>query len=72
MEKKINRCALCNKKINTLKMITNKCKCNNIYCDTHLFYKNHDCMFNYIEEFKNNSSNNIIKLSNLLNKIIKI
>ena len=55
----MNYCALCNKKINTVKTITNKCKCNNLFCDKHLFYKD-------------NSSNNILELSKLSNKIIKI
>jgi predicted nucleic acid binding AN1-type Zn finger protein len=68
----MNYCTLCKKKINTVKTITNKCKCNNLFCDKHLFYKDHDCKFNYIEEFKNNSSNNILELSKLSNKIIKI
>ena len=62
-------CNICNKKLKILEQLTSKCKCNNYYCNKHLFYKNHNCLFDYQLEFKTIFSSNIV---NLENKIIKI
>ena len=62
-------CNFCNKKLKILDKLTSKCKCNNYYCNKHLFYKNHDCVFDYQLDFKIKSTSNIV---NLENKIIKI
>ena len=67
-----NKCFFCNKKINTIEIITNKCKCNNIYCNKHLFFKNHNCAFNYIHDFKIKNSSNLHNTLELDKKIIKI
>jgi hypothetical protein len=66
---KAKKCNCCNKNLILLETLTNKCKCKNFYCNKHLFYKNHNCEFNYIIEFKEKCSSNII---NLENKVIKI
>lgn len=62
-------CNFCNKKLKILDKLISKCKCNNYYCNKHLFYKNHNCVFDYHLEFKIKSTSNII---NLENKVIKI
>lgn len=63
------KCDYCNKALILLETLTNKCKCKKFYCKKHLFYKNHNCNFNYIREFKELSTSNIIALEN---KVIKI
>jgi len=67
-----NRCFFCNKKLNTLDLITNTCKCNNIYCNKHLFFINHNCSFDYINDFKIKNSSNLKNTLELDKKIIKI
>ena len=67
-----NKCLICNKKITTIQLITNKCKCKNIYCNQHLFYKNHNCSFNYIDDFKIKNSSNLHNTLELDKKLIKI
>ena len=62
-------CNFCNKKLKILEEITSKCRCNYYYCNKHLFYKNHNCIFDYHLDFKNKSTSNICYLEN---KIIKI
>jgi len=39
-----NRCNKCNKK---LKLTAFKCKCDEYYCDAHIFSSCHDCPFDY-------------------------
>jgi len=67
-----NKCFYCNKKLKTLQLITNKCRCNNTYCNKHLFYKSHNCSFNYIDNFKITNSSNLHNTLELDKKIIKI
>jgi len=67
-----NRCFFCNKKLNTTQLIINKCKCNNIYCNEHLFFKKHNCSFNYIYDFKIKNSSNLHNTLALDKKLIKI
>lgn len=62
-------CNICYKKLKILDKLTSKCKCNNYYCNKHLFYINHNCLFDYKLEFKIKSTSNIVHLEN---KIIKI
>jgi len=66
------KCFFCKKKLKTVQLITNKCRCNNIYCNEHLFYKNHNCSFNYVNDFKITNSSNLRNTLELDNKIIKI
>ena len=61
---KNEKCDYCNKGLILLETLTNKCKCKKFYCKKHLFYKNHNCNFNYIREFKEISTSNIIVLEN--------
>ena len=67
-----SKCFYCNKKISIVDTVTFKCKCKNTYCEKHFFYKNHNCNYDYISEFKViNSSNNIVNFDNK-NNLIKI
>lgn len=43
-QQNINRCFFCNKKLGTNIVF---CKCNYTFCSAHLFYKNHECMFDF-------------------------
>jgi predicted nucleic acid binding AN1-type Zn finger protein len=63
------RCYSCNKKLNTLEGLTNKCKCGNHYCSKHLFYTHHECTFDYVVDYKEKATSNIVDLTN---KVIKI
>jgi hypothetical protein len=63
------KCLICKKKLNILETLTNKCKCDNYYCTNHLFFTNHNCKFDYIEDFKIKSTSNIVDLSCKLEKI---
>ena len=66
---KNEKCDYCNKSLILLETLTNKCKCKKFYCKKHLFYKNHNCNFNYIREFKELSTSNIVVLENNVIKI---
>lgn len=48
-------CHFCNKSLKINQIITGKCKCNYLYCNSHLFYNNHNCTF----DFHSFSSNEI-------------
>lgn len=63
------RCYICNKKITAVEELTNKCKCRNHYCIKHLFFINHECTFDYVMDYKEKATSNIVNLSN---KVIKI
>jgi predicted nucleic acid binding AN1-type Zn finger protein len=67
-----NKCFFCNKNINLIEFTTNKCRCNNIFCTKHFFYTNHNCNFDYNLDNINKMTSNIIKYSDIENKIIKI
>jgi len=62
-------CHICSKKLSTIDCLIYKCRCNNYFCQKHLFYADHNCNFDYHNDFKIKNSSNII---NLTNKIIKI
>ena len=70
MKKNNIYCNICNKKLNTLASLTSKCKCELYFCDKHLFFTNHNCSFDYKNEFKKFYTSNYI--INISNKVIKI
>jgi hypothetical protein len=41
------RCEQCKKKLGLMEY---KCKCEKIFCITHLHYEEHNCTYNYKEE----------------------
>jgi len=49
--------------------LTNKCRCGNHYCSKHLFYTDHECTFDYVVDYKEKATSNIVDLTN---KVIKI
>lgn len=59
-----NKCSFngCNKK---LSIISIRCKCNKIFCNSHSFYTEHNCTYNYKEEYKKElmNKNKRIKIS---------
>jgi hypothetical protein len=42
------RCFLCNIKLSLTEQVC-KCKCDNVFCNKHLFSENHGCDFDYKE-----------------------
>ena len=63
------KCNICNRKLNYTEELTNKCKCGNHYCKKQLFFTDHECKFDYIIDYKEKATSNIV---NLTNKVIKI
>ena len=63
-KKKVIRCSYinCNKKLSIIERDI-KCKCNLSFCKNHLYFKNHNCEFDYIGEHKK-------KIINLNPKIV--
>ena len=48
-KRKKNRCFFpeCNKKLTSVELLTNKCKCNNYFCKKHLLNTKHNCNYDY-------------------------
>ena len=57
----IARCTHCKKK---LKPLTFDCKCNKTYCEKCYKPEQHNCTFNYKEEYKKELAINLNKLEN--------
>jgi len=51
---KKKRCCFkdCNKKLTSVELLTNKCKCNNYFCKKHLLSSLHNCQYNFKKEKK--------------------
>tara|TARA_B100000214_G_scaffold300496_1_gene230757 strand:- start:4655 stop:5053 length:399 start_codon:yes stop_codon:yes gene_type:complete len=49
VKKDHTRCFKCNKKLRTNIMF---CKCSNAFCSEHLFYKDHNCSFDFKQHGK--------------------
>jgi predicted nucleic acid binding AN1-type Zn finger protein len=43
----LQECFLCKAHISLVQTVTNKCKCNNVFCITHKIPENHACTFNF-------------------------
>jgi hypothetical protein len=64
----MSKCDSCNKKIKLVEQITSKCKCGKIYCGNHKI--DHNCDYDYRNEFKNQISSIMITItSDKLDKI---
>lgn len=60
-------CILCNKR---LPIFAIKCKCNKLFCSIHRYPNEHDCKYNYKEEYKKELiKKNKLIISNKVNKI---
>lgn len=46
------QCTECNKKLSLIQETSNKCRCNNLYCDSHKFPEDHKCSYDYITSAK--------------------
>ena len=46
------RCYLCQKKVGLFGL---KCKCENIYCNLHFHAENHNCPYDYKQDYTSNS-----------------
>ena len=53
-------CKVCKTRINPLMISMYKCKCHNVYCYIHLH--DHECTFNYLENFQIEYSAKNIKI----------
>jgi len=60
MEKKVKHiCFFCECKLNTLDIIVGKCRCEYLFCAKHRL--DHECTFDYINDYKKN--NNLVKIT---------
>lgn len=61
-----NKCSFngCNKKLSITSI---RCKCNKIFCNSHSFYIEHDCTYDYKTEYKTEliKKNKRIKVSKI-------
>ena len=67
----INRCQMegCKKKIKLSQLITNKCKCENIYCNQHRLPKKHKCTFDFFNDLDKSKQIERMKCVAILEKI---
>lgn len=63
------RCDQCNKKVG---LMGQKCKCERVFCISHLHAEEHSCTFDYKAEAKENLKRSADKLAELSVKLVKI
>jgi predicted nucleic acid binding AN1-type Zn finger protein len=63
-------CQLCEKPLQTLQIITGRCKCTKIFCKEHCIPEKHLCDFNYKLKYQTILSSNMPHI--IASKIIKI
>ena len=62
-----NRCNKCNKK---LKLTAFKCKCDEYFCDAHIFSACHDCPFDYKKQGRDRlEKNNPVIIHKKIDKV---
>ncbi|KAI9363768.1 hypothetical protein BD770DRAFT_358716 [Pilaira anomala] len=52
IQKNKGRCFSCRVKIPLAKQLTNKCRCEYVFCDTHRYPDKHDCKFDHVKNDK--------------------
>ncbi|KAI7894708.1 uncharacterized protein EV154DRAFT_536481 [Mucor mucedo] len=52
VQKNKGRCFSCRVKIPLAKQLTNKCRCEYVFCDTHRYPDKHDCNFDHAKKDK--------------------
>lgn len=54
LKKKVSRrrCIYCKRKLSVSEEFL--CKCGNTYCSLHLFFRSHNCEYNYRKEYDSN------------------
>ena len=62
------RCATCNKKLPLSATIGQQCKCNKIFCTTHLY--SHECTFDHLGSNKEKLEKNNVVIEPV--KIVKL
>lgn len=63
------RCEQCNKKVG---LMGQKCKCDKLFCISHLHAEEHNCMFDYKLEAINTLKKNTEKMADLSTKLVRI
>lgn len=61
-----NTCSICKNKLKLSETISNKCKCENLYCNNHKIPELHNCNYDY----KSLNKKNLVKVE--AEKITKI
>ncbi|KAI8067654.1 uncharacterized protein B0P05DRAFT_552437 [Gilbertella persicaria] len=62
-QKNKGRCLTCRSKIPLTKQLTNKCRCDYVFCDTHRYPDKHDCTFDHARNDKDILAKNNPKLN---------
>ncbi|CEP08224.1 hypothetical protein [Parasitella parasitica] len=62
IQKNKGRCFSCRSKIPLAKQLTNKCRCEYVFCDTHRFPDKHECNFDHAQKDKDELAKNNPKL----------
>ena len=57
----MSKCVLCKSKINSCMVNIHTCRCKNIYCNLHMH--DHNCTFNYKENWQSNSEKFLPKIN---------
>ncbi|KAI9280807.1 hypothetical protein BY458DRAFT_430374 [Sporodiniella umbellata] len=63
LQKNKGRCYNCRSKIPLSKQLTNKCRCELVFCDTHRFPDKHDCQYDHAKKDKDILAKNNPKLN---------
>ncbi|CAO3633090.1 unnamed protein product [Mucor fragilis] len=63
VQKNKGRCFSCRSKIPLAKQLTNKCRCEYVFCDTHRYPDKHDCNFDHAKNDKDILAKNNPKLN---------
>ncbi|CEG64937.1 hypothetical protein RMATCC62417_01827 [Rhizopus microsporus] len=62
-QKNKGRCFSCRSKIPISKQLTNKCRCELVFCDTHRFPDKHDCQYDHAKKDKDILAKNNPKIN---------
>ncbi|ORX44266.1 hypothetical protein DM01DRAFT_248999, partial [Hesseltinella vesiculosa] len=63
IQKNKGRCFVCRLKIPLAKQLTNKCRCEYVFCDSHRYPDKHDCQFDHVSLDKDILAKNNPKLN---------
>ncbi|SAM00877.1 hypothetical protein [Absidia glauca] len=63
VQKNKGRCFACRTKIPLTKQLTNKCRCDYVFCDSHRYPDKHECMFDHASMDKGILAKNNPKLN---------
>ncbi|KAI8341190.1 hypothetical protein BC941DRAFT_416074 [Chlamydoabsidia padenii] len=63
IQKNKGRCFVCRTKIPLTKQLTNKCRCDYVFCDSHRYPDKHECLFDHVSMDKDILAKNNPKLN---------